>query len=364
MRVAIDTTGVQVTQAGTTTYTNALLHALRELPGSPEMVEVACRQRFSRNHRLLRKADTLNRELFWLKDQLPRVLQQQSVDLVHCPTPHVPSRTRIPVVATVHDLYVFHNPQAFPVWHRRANIHFLKETIRRADHIMTISDYTRNDLLSRFGSHLESRVHLAYEAADESFLPPSSERKNDVRSRYKLPDSYLLSVATLEPRKNLDRLLDAFIRIADTIPHSLVLTGAQGWKTEHLQDKVKHSGFADRIQFLGHANFSDLPCLYAQAEVFCFPSLFEGFGLPILEAMACGCPVLTSNVSSMPEIAGDASALVNPLDVEEIGATLLALLQDEAWRSRLRVQGLERAKQFSWKTCADQTMAVYEKALG
>ena len=274
------------------------------------------------------------------------------------------TKSPIPVVANIHDLYVLHHPEAFPAWHRHSSMHFLNETVRRADHILVISECTRNDILSRYGSHLESRIHLTYLAADETFAPPPAEIADEVRDRHNLPPQYILSVATLEPRKNLDRLLDAFIRIADSVPHTLVLTGAKGWKSDHLAEKVERSGFSDRIQLLGYVDGADLPSLYFLADVFCFPSLFEGFGLPIVEAMACGCPVMTSTTSCMPEVAGDAGVLVDPLDVEAMGQTLLELLRDPNRRQALSTKGMERANRFSWETCAKETLAVYERAAG
>ena len=177
------------------------------------------------------------------------------------------------------------------------------------------------------------------------------------------PGGYILYVGMLEPRKNVDRLVEAFGTVADQLSGiDLVIAGRRGWMYEEIFARVEALGLRDRVRFTGYVVSHDLPALYGGARLFAYPSKYEGFGLPVLEAMSCGAPVVTTNVSSMPEVAGDAAILVAPDDVAGLAAALLRVSGDHALRDDLRCRGLARAKTFSWERCARETIAVYEAA--
>jgi glycosyltransferase involved in cell wall biosynthesis len=183
-----------------------------------------------------------------------------------------------------------------------------------------------------------------------------------VRRRYDLPERFVLFVGTLEPRKNLMRLVQAYAGLPASVRRhvSLVIAGGPGWLSETLRREVAERGLADRVRFIGYVRDEDMAPLYSLATVFAYPSLYEGFGLPVLEAMACGVPVLTSNVSSLPEVAGGAAVLVAPTDVDAIADGLTQLLDDTALAAKLVARGLEWSTNFSWDRCARETLAVYE----
>jgi glycosyltransferase involved in cell wall biosynthesis len=206
------------------------------------------------------------------------------------------------------------------------------------------------------------RVVVTPLAADPNLVRVTDHGHLDrVRRRYGLPERFALFLGAMEPRKNLLRLLDAWANIKPAIRHEtwLVVAGADGWLNDGVRARVAALGLTDHVRFTGYVDSDDVAALYSLATVFAYPSLWEGFGLPVLEAMACGTPVLASDVSSLPEVAGDAAVLVSPTDVEAIADGLTRLLDDAALRADLVARGLRRAAGFSWERCARETLAVY-----
>ena len=184
---------------------------------------------------------------------------------------------------------------------------------------------------------------------------------DEVRSRYGLTDNFILYVGTVEPRKNLARLIEAFARITQRYPDLLLaIAGKRGWLCDDLDALVQRLGLQDRVRFLGFIEESEKPILIRAARLFAYPSLYEGFGIPVLEALSCGTPVLSSNASSMPEIAGDAALLVEPTSTSQIAEALRILLEDEGLRMSMIARGFKRALQFDWRSTAEQTLKVYE----
>jgi glycosyltransferase involved in cell wall biosynthesis len=208
------------------------------------------------------------------------------------------------------------------------------------------------------------RLFVIPEAAGPAFHPQDAVAIEVVRRRYGLEGPFLLSVGSLEPGKNRERLLQAFARLqARGLKHALVVAGQRAWRYEGEAPLARRLGLADSVRFLGHVPQADLPALYSAADLFVFPSLYEGFGLPALEALACGTPVVASNVSALPEVVGDAALQVSPLDVEALADAMERLLRDDRLRSDLRERGLERAAQFSWEKAARQTAEVYHRVV-
>ncbi len=270
----------------------------------------------------------------------------------------------IPTLLTVHDLFFRH----YPDYHKPLNRWYLNLTLKmyceRATHLIAVSEYTRQDVLRSYGLPPD-KVRVIYEAAAPAFHPQTPEAVARVRARYGLPERYILAVSTIEPRKNYTRLLQAFERLhAEGLSEALVIVGRKGWLFEAFFHALELSPARQAVRFPGYVLDDDLPALYAGAQAFAFPSLAEGFGLPLLEAMACGTPSVASNVTSLPEIGGDAAVLVDPLDVEAIYTGLRRVLTDAALREALRERGLRRAAQFSWERAARETLALYREMAG
>ncbi len=236
--------------------------------------------------------------------------------------------------------------------------------VRRASAIITISHSARQDL-QKVLKIPDKKLHVVYGAAPTHFEPVTNpERLDQIRRKYKLPDQFLLYVGTLEPRKNLSRLVRAFGRLKKQgQPHKLVLAGPWGWSMNGFQQQIEQLELGDAVQMLGYIPDEDLPGLYSLATVFVFPSIYEGFGLPPLEAMACGTPVLSSKNSSLAEICGEAAYLIDPLDEENLADGLRQVLEDKNLQKKLGENGRKRAAEFSWERAARETTAVYDLVL-
>jgi glycosyltransferase involved in cell wall biosynthesis len=235
---------------------------------------------------------------------------------------------------------------------------------RNAAHVIAGSEFTRADLIDAYDLPPEKVTVTPY-AADPIYRPMDRDAaRQAVRDRFGLRGPFVLAVGVLQPRKNLPRLIRAFGRIAKQVPHALALVGKPGWAHEELQQTATASGLGSRLKFTGYVPDADLPVLYNAADLFAYPSLYEGFGLPPLEAMACGTPVVTSNVTSLPEVVADAALAVDPTDEAALSEALLQGLTDEALRTRLRAAGFERAAGFSWERTAELTLEVYQALTG
>jgi len=268
-----------------------------------------------------------------------------------------------PTVLTVHDLIFRHLPEH----HKPLNRWYLRWALplycRRADRVIAVSEATRQDLLGAYDLPPE-KVRVIHEAAAPRFRPTSDAEQAEVRARYGLPARYLLFVGTLEPRKNLTRLLRAWtaLRRRGEVP-PLVLVGARGWLIDAFFAALERSACREDVILPGYVADGDLPAVYGGATAFVFPSLYEGFGLPPLEAMACGTPVACSNVSSMPEVVGDAAVTFDPRDGAAMTEALRRIVRDADLRAELRTRGVQRAAQFSWARAARETVALYRELL-
>ncbi len=303
----------------------------------------------------------------WHRLRIPVPIQVTTgkLDLFHSPDFVLPAVLGpIPKLLTVHDLSFIRYPEAFtPALVRYLN-QAVPRSIERASCILADSKATKKDLIDYWQVPAE-KVSVLYSGVSNSFKPITDKRKlKETRIKYSLGDEpYILGVGTLQPRKNYSLLVRAFKKIAQQYPHNLFIAGGKGWLYEEMMTEVDQLGLNHRVRFLGFVADDDLPGLYSQAALFVFPSLYEGFGLPLLEAMACGVPVITSNASSLPEVVGDAAVTLPPENMEAWSETILALMADSSRRTALVVAGFLQARRFTWNRAAKQLMSVYEELL-
>lgn len=295
----------------------------------------------------------------WPNLQLPEAGQRAGLDLVHVTTPYGSfRRTGFKKIVTICDVTPLLFPEAhgkMNVWHHR---YILPLILRQADHIITISEASKRDIV-RLYRIAEEKISVTLLAADRRFGQSASPPEEMIPER-----PYILNVGTLEPRKNLPCLLRAFaLARRKGLPHRLVVTGASGWGASPLARLIDELELHADVTFTGFIGDDELPGLYAGADFFVYPSLYEGFGLPVLEAMASGTPVITSNVSSLPEVAGTAALLIDPRSHEEISSAMLRLASDVELRNSMREQVRIQAARFSWERTADETWSVYKKVL-
>ena len=325
IRAAIDVSPLMQTRAGTARYLKALLRELRRR----DDVDVATRS-FGRSDRL----STLARDAAWYPFVLGR---EHDADLVHCPTYRGPVRSARPLVVTVHDLAVFRHPDAFNRWTRTYSPRVVPRVLAAAQRIIAVSEFTRRELVELL--HVpDDKIRVVPNGVDEEFTREGPAAEGD----------YVLTVGTLEPRKNLARLVEA-ARRSDL---ELRVVGARGW------GKVEVGG--NGVRWLGEVSDTELARLYRGALCVAYPSLYEGFGIPVLEAMACGAPVVTTRGTAMEEIADGAAVLVDTRDPAEIAA---GIERAAAEREQLVSRGLERARAFRWDAIADATVGVYREAI-
>ncbi len=291
-----------------------------------------------------------------------RALKGHEDHLYHSPNYYLPPFAGTSV-ATFHDLSPFtwahcHAPQIARFLQKELTL-----TLQRADALITDSHYTRQELADYFGWPIE-RIHAVPLASSPEFHPRSADSLREALARYGLQaGGYSLFVGTIEPRKNLETLLDAYGKLPVALRQRwpLILTGYHGWRSEAIHQRIAQAQQQGWARYLGFAASEDLPLLYAGARLFTFPSHYEGFGLPVLEAMSSGVPVVCSNSSSLPEVAGQAALMCAPGDVDGLSALLRQGLEDENWRLAAVQQGLTHAAGFSWERCAQATIEVYRK---
>lgn len=298
----------------------------------------------------------------WEQAVVPIELARMRPDVYHSPNYILPLAMTCPAVVTIHDLFYL-DPKL-----QRARSHMyltLLSTlaIAKARRVICVSEHTRDQLVRRH-PRAESKVRVISEGVDPRFRPSTPQETAAMRRRLGLERPYVLFVGTLEPRKNLPRVIRAFTEVAERLdlPHELVIAGGRGWMNESVNQAMEQSSRRAQIRLAGYVDDADMPALYAGAEIFVFPSLVEGFGLPPLEAMACGTAVLTSATGSLPEVVGDAALLVDPLDEASIAAGIEKLLCDGEARHALAGAGRLRARNFDWNRAAEETIAVYAEA--
>jgi glycosyltransferase involved in cell wall biosynthesis len=300
------------------------------------------------------------RRILW--EQIVQPVAIHRFDLVHALAFVAPVIALCPQVVTVYDLSFIHYPERLPAARRLYLQTLTGLTCRRARRVIAISKSTARDLTETLGIPPD-RIDLAPPGYDrDRFRPLDPEIVAEFRQRHHLPEAYWLFIGTLEPRKNLVTLLEAYARLSPSERLPLILGGGKGWDYEPIFAAVERLRLADWVRFPGFIPDSDLPFWYNGAEIFLYPSVFEGFGLPVLEAMACGTPVIGANVSSLPEVMGEAGKRVPPHDIDA-WTEALRLAHDETWRAAARVRGLVEAQRYSWEGTAQAVIGSYQRAV-
>lgn len=302
--------------------------------------------------------------ILWEQLVQPMALRQAGIDLLHAMAFVGPLATSCPFVVTIYDLSFLHYPGAFRSWNRWYLSRFTALSARRARRVIAISENTKRDVVKMLGVPSEA-VDVVYCGVDEIFHPLPAAEVTSFRRERALPDHYILFLGTLEPRKNVQMLIRAYAqwrRSEPTIPQ-LVVAGGKGWYYDQIFAEVERLGLTGEVIFPGYVAQEELPLWYNAADLFVYPSRFEGFGLPVLEAMACGTPVVTTNAASLPEVAGGAALLVSPHDEMQLIAAMRRALCDKTLREEMKTKGRTHAATFTWESTARRTAEVYKRAL-
>ena len=371
MRIAFDGTTLTPGRTGVGYYTEHLLHHLaREVETTGDELVVVSNQPIDTTHPLPRHVTVHDRHRFplriaWMQMLAGRVLEDVRADVAHFTNGMVPLGTGAARVVTIHDMSLKLYPKCHPMRRRVINRPLISVAARIADAVVAVSNSARDDLL-RFHRIPADRISVVHEAAGPGFRPIRDRvLRARIRLRYGLPERFVLYVGAIEPRKNLPRLVEAFAQARrQGIAHELVCVGPYGWASRDLYDRVDRLGLRRVVHFTGYVPAEDLPVIYSLSEFFVFPSIYEGFGLPVIEAMACGTPVITSNTSSLLEIAAGAAETTDPYDAEALAAALVTLATSVDRRRDLAVRGVERAQQFSWTRTAQEMLTLYHRVAG
>jgi glycosyltransferase involved in cell wall biosynthesis len=370
MRIAIDAHSVGARLAGNETYAVNLIEALAEIDQSNQYTLYVTKQsaveRFANRWPNFKVQRTLpHTPLVRIPLTLSRELRRHPVDVLHVQYT-APPFAPCPIVVTIHDLSFEHLPETF---NRRSWMQLrltVRHTARRAAQITTLSEYSRQDISQTYGID-PGIITVTQAAAAPMFKRVNNETElQRVRETYGIDGDYILSLCSIQPRKNLQRLIEAYSLLRRLHPEgklpTLVLAGKRGWLENETMQAARGDESSGNIRFTGYVADEQLNALYSGAICFVYPSYFEGFGLPILEAMKCGTPVIAGNRTSIPEVAGEAALLFDPFDVHSLVAALKRVLDDSEYRAALGAKGLQRASEFSWQTTARLTLDAYQRA--
>jgi glycosyltransferase involved in cell wall biosynthesis/radical SAM superfamily enzyme YgiQ (UPF0313 family) len=365
MRIAFDGTSLRPRRTGVGYYTEHLLHHLAAEADGDDIVvlsnrEVDTASPLPASVRVSTSGHRVPR-MVWMQTGAPAAIRHERADVAHFTNGMVPIASPAPTVVTIHDMSLRLYPRYHPPRRVLLNAPLVDLAARHADAIVTVSETAKHDIVRLYKLD-PGRVHVVHEAAAPSFHRVTDEMELDrVRRRYQLADRIILYVGTIEPRKNLPKLIEAFAarKRAGDLSHHLVCVGPYGWLSRGLDELIQRTKVSHAIHFTGYVPFEDLPALYSLAELFVYPSMYEGFGLPVIEAMACGTPVITGRAAALAEVGGDAVEQVEGMDVDALGDAMAQLAHDERRRAELSRNALARAERFSWQRAARETLDVY-----
>ncbi len=366
MLIGYEASALQGCKSGVGHYTANLLAGIMQLAPENEYVLFSNRD-IRATHRQLGTERIHSRNFFpvralWMQTALPMALRQACPDICHFTNYLAPVVCDRRSVVTIYDMTVFITPRFHTLKKRLLDRTLIPRVARNADAIITVSNSARDDIVRYLGVPKE-KVRVIMGAAAPHFSPVNDiARREVVRARYGLDDPFILYVGTIEPRKNIGRLIQAFAALKKAkLPHKLVIVGQNGWHVEPILGEIERLGLSRDVILTGYVPAEDLPVIYSLAESMAFPSIYEGFGLPVIEAMACGTPVVTSRCSSLVEVAGAAALLVDPLSVEEIASALYRIHLEPGLRQELRARGLARSALFTWDVAARSTLDLYKQ---
>jgi glycosyltransferase involved in cell wall biosynthesis len=371
MRVGFDATSLTLRRSGIGRYTLELARALMRYEPTLELKLMAHKSLSSDLvddpiARLPRIGGPgMPAKVAWMQSILPLTVGPRTVDLCHFTNYHAALASRVPFVVNVHDMSLMTMPGGHPLKRVISMRPLLRAVARRSAAVLTLTESARQDAIEHLGLSA-AKVRVVPAAAAPGFgRIDDAARLEEVATRLGVKNGCLLFVGTIEPRKNLPRLLDAFARLrAQGIDRQLVICGGKGWKSTDIEPAVERFGLARAVVFTGYVPDSDVVALLNLCGAFVYPSLYEGYGLPIIEALACGAPTVTSNRGATAEVAGDAALLVDPEDVDSLASALALALTHAPTRERLRAAGMRRSAEFSWERAAHETVAIYRDVVG
>ena len=368
IKIAIDAHAVGTKLGGNESYAVNLIEALAQIDSSNSytiyVTTNEARDRFSNRWPNFKVRSTLpHTPLIRIPLTLSAELRKHPVDVLHVQFT-APPFCPCPFVVSIHDLSFEHLPQTFKRRSRTQLRLTVRHSARRAARILSLSEHTRSDIVETYGIEPDRIEAIPLAAPDHFRMVIDKRELQRVRHNYGIEGDYILSVGSIQPRKNLARLIKAYAQLrgdcsADKLP-KLVLVGKCAWLYDETLRSLDQAGVKDSVILTGYVPESDLPALYSSALCFVYPSYFEGFGLPPLEAMKCGAPVVVGNRTSLPEVVGDAGLTVDPFDVDAIAGAIRRLLNDSALRAELSQKGEERASAFTWRETARQTLQIYQ----
>ncbi len=367
MRIGIFVVMAGRQAGGPETYEHGLVRALAEIDKRNEYHVFCLHHRAVQSFRTAQENiqyHVLRPQIRWMSVSavLPLAMMRSGVDLLHAtfiPPPYCPTR----LVFTVHGFDMFAHPEFYPAIVRWRLNRLIRGGVRNARIVLCVSEAVKNLVAERFKVPRE-RLAVVYNAVGDHFRPMEPEvARRALAQHYGIRDPYVLYVGKLQACKNIVRILEAFQRFRHEVcpEMKLVLVGKRTWTSSEINEALDRLKLRPHVIELGYVNHEDLPVVYSGASMFVFPSLSEGFGMPVLEALACGVPVVTSHVEGLPEVTGDAAVHVDPYSVDEIGSAMQRVLADDGLRASLRARGLERAKSFTWYRAATETLAAYDR---
>ena len=300
----------------------------------------------------------------WFELRIPKILKQINADIFLSTDGFISLSCKTPSIAVIHDINFAHHPKDLKYEHRKFYNHFFKKYAKKATRIVTVSNYSKKDICNTYNIE-ESKIDVSLNGVNSKFHPIGLHEQIAVRKKYSEGKDYFLFVGALHPRKNISRLLQAFDQFKSITKSSnkLLIVGAKMWWNKDLKTSFENLQHKEDVIFTGRKNLEELNQLYASALAFCYIPYFEGFGIPIIEAMKCACPVITSNCTAMPEVAGDAALLVNPFEISEIANTMITLNTNSELRSELSARGQIHSQHFNWNKTANALWDSIEKVL-
>jgi glycosyltransferase involved in cell wall biosynthesis len=361
MKIAIDiSSAVKAERTGIANAILNLVEAISEVDNEHEYF-LCCRLSRLKYYRYLPRIDKRNFHLKIIQEPFNLFFPKQ-IDVFHSGGTRLPRYKIGKTIVTIHDVLLLLSDEYASKEYREKKLRRYYESSERATRIMTVSYFSKREIVE----HLkipEGKIDVIHHGTDKWYYPRPEEGIEKIRGKYGLAKDYIFYVGIITKRKNVLRMLEAFhLALNETgREYQLVMAGKFSWGKEEFLKTIDDLSLQEKVKLLGYVPDDDLPALYSGAKVFFFPSLYEGFGIPLLEAMACGTPVITSNLASLPEVAGDAALLADPYNIESLASALIKLLGDESLCAELKRKGLKRVENFSWRKAAEEMLKVYER---